>query len=249
MMTAMDKDRLAAFVDGELSPEEAAAVVLHLADHPADQAWVDDVFAANEALQQAFSAPLHDAVPEAIRAAIMGPQPAPNVVDFRARSRGRAIAFGGLALAASVALAVGFLPSLMPDTPAAGFALGPLPPADPVAVVLDRRASGDALQLADGREAMVMATYAMPDGRFCREFEVIDRTAGRIDIGLGCRSGAGWTVEAVIAESVTVESDHGFIPAGGAETDALTQYLKRSGTPQILDPSAEAVVMGQGWSR
>ena len=47
---AMDRARLAAFVDGELSPEDSAAVVMHLADHPADQAYVDDLFAANAAL-------------------------------------------------------------------------------------------------------------------------------------------------------------------------------------------------------
>ncbi len=41
--TVMDKDRLAAFVDGELTPEEAAAVVMHLARHPDDQAYVDDL--------------------------------------------------------------------------------------------------------------------------------------------------------------------------------------------------------------
>ena len=66
-MTAFDKDRLAAFGDGELSPEEAAAVVMHLADHPDDQAWVDDLIAANETLAAAFAAPLHEPVPEAIR--------------------------------------------------------------------------------------------------------------------------------------------------------------------------------------
>jgi anti-sigma factor RsiW len=85
MMTVMDKDRLAAFVDGELSPEEAAAVVLHLADTPVDQAYVDDLFAANEALAQAFGAPLSEPVPEAIHAAIMGPSAATNVVAFRPR--------------------------------------------------------------------------------------------------------------------------------------------------------------------
>lgn len=53
----MDKQHLAAFADGELSPEEAAAVVMYLADHPADQAWVDDLMAANAALAQAFSTP------------------------------------------------------------------------------------------------------------------------------------------------------------------------------------------------
>ena len=247
-MTHMDKDRLAAFVDGELSPEEAAAVVMHLADHPEDQAYVDDLFAATEALQQAFSAPLHEQVPEAIRAVITGSAAPSNVVAFRPASR-KVMAFGGLAMAASIALAAIFLPGLMSGPPPAGFALGPLSASDPVVSVLNSRPSGDALQLADGREAMVVATFDMPDGRYCREFEMIDRAAGRIDIALGCRSGAGWTVEAVIAEVVSEGTDQGFVPAGGAEIDALTQYIERSGSPSLLDTAAEAAVIAQGWVR
>lgn len=247
-MTQMDKDRLAAFVDGELSPEEAAAVVLHLADHSEDQAYVDDLFAAYEALQQAFSAPLHDPVPEGIHAAIIGAAAAPNVVALQSRSR-KAMAFGGLAIAASVALAALFVPGRLSGPSPAGLALGPLLASDPLVAVLDSRASGDALQLADGRETMVVATFEMPDGRYCREFEMIDRAAGRIDIALGCRSSIGWSVEAVIAEVVSAGTDQGFVPAGGAEIDALTQYIERSGTPLVLDTAAEAAVIGQGWTR
>jgi anti-sigma factor RsiW len=38
MTPPMDRERLAAFVDGALAPEDAATVVMHLADHPQDQA-------------------------------------------------------------------------------------------------------------------------------------------------------------------------------------------------------------------
>ena len=82
----IDRTRLAAFVDGELSPEEAAAVVMHLADHPADQAYVDDLFAANAALALLQ----REALPQ--RVAGMAPyfedalhqlQGAPHVTDIR----------------------------------------------------------------------------------------------------------------------------------------------------------------------
>lgn len=244
MMTDMDKTRLAAFVDGALSPEDAAAVVLHLADHLADQAYADDLFAANLALQQAFSAPLHEPVPEAIRQAIMGPAETATVVAFRPRPRW---ALGGLAIAASVALAVAVLPALV-GAPLAGYALGLLPKSDPMIAVLDARASGDALALPDGREAMVLATFEMPDGRYCREFEMIDRTAGRIDFALGCRTTAGWNVEAVVAE-VMIGADQGFVPAEGAEIDTLTRYLERLGATTALDPEAEAALIAQAWRR
>jgi Putative zinc-finger len=251
MRTVMDKDRLAAFVDGELSPEEAAAVVLHLADHPGDQAHVDDLFAANEALIQAFAAPLHEPVPEAIRAAIIGPAAAPagHVVAFRPR---RIMALGGLALAASIAVAAVLLPGLVRGPVPAGIALGPLPAADPVAAVLDTRASGTPVPLADGRETMVLASFDLPDGQICREFEVIDRQAGRIDYAIGCRSGAGWSVTAAIAEAIGSDTGsdtgQGFVPAGDVEADALTRYLERSGVPAVLDPAAEAEAIRRNWS-
>jgi hypothetical protein len=246
MMTTMDKEHLAAFVDGELSPEDAARVVLHLADHPEDQAYVDDLYAANEALAQAFAGPLHEPVPAAIEAAIMGTATT-NVVAFRPRSR-VAVAMVGLALAASVAAAAVLLPGLMGGPPAQGLVLGPLASADPVTGVLDSRPSGTVVQLADGRETMVLATYGMADGRFCREFELIDGKGGRVDYAVGCRVGGAWTIEAAIAEVTAVDAGQGFVPAGGAEVETLTRFLERGGVPVALDAAAEADAIRNGWS-
>jgi hypothetical protein len=247
MNTLMDKDRLAAFVDGELPPDEAAAVVLHLADHPGDQAYVDELYAAGEALAQAFGAPVHEPVPEAIRAAIMGSAEVPSVVPFRARSR-LVVVWSGLAMAAAVAAAAVLMPGLLQKPQPAGIALGPLPAADPVAGVLNSRASGLPVTLEDGRETMVLATFDMPDGRFCREFEVIDRAAGRVDYAVGCLTGDAWRVEAAIAEAIGTGSGDGFVPAGEVEADTLTRYLERKGQPVVLDAETEAGLIGRGWT-
>jgi negative regulator of sigma E activity len=246
-MTTMDRERLAAFADGELPPEEAAAVVLHLARHPDDQAWVDELFAANAALAQAFSDPLHEPVPEAIRAAIFGPAETATVVTFRPRPR-LPLALGGLALAATVAAAALLLPALLRDPAATGVALGPVAAADPVAQLLQTGISGAPAALEDGREVMVLASFAMPDGRFCREFELVDAGSGRVDYAIGCRSGAGWQVEVAIAEAAGSGGAGGFAPAGGAEADMLTRFLERGGAPAPLDAAAEAEAIRNGWA-
>lgn len=244
MTTAMDKDRLAAFVDGELTPEEAAQVVMHLADHPADQAYVDDLYAANEALAQAFAAPLHEPVPGAILATIMGqtaPNTAPNVVPFRRRMP---LVAGGLALAASLVAVALVLPGL--NAGSDGLALGAIAAADPITLTLDGQVSGVPVALTDGRQAMVLASFAMSDGRFCREFELVDSASGRVDYGLGCRSDGPWVIEAVIAEMADI--DQGYVPADGGEVDTLTRYLQRGGEPVLLDANAEVAAIQRRWA-
>ncbi|NEX46552.1 zf-HC2 domain-containing protein [Pseudotabrizicola algicola] len=240
----MDKDHLAAFADGELSPEEAAKVVMHLADNPQDQAYVDELYAANEALARAFSAPLQEPVPEAIREAIMG-KAATNVVFFRPKPK-LALALGGLA--ASVAVAAVLLTGLSGGPQSTGIALGPLAAIDPVAGVLNTGVSGALVQLPDGRTSMVLATFGMPDGRYCREFEVVDIAGGRVDYAVGCRAGETWTIEATIAEAAVEDLGQGFVTASGDEANLLTQFLERGGAPVMLDAAAEADVISKGWS-
>ena len=62
--TTMDKARLAAFVDGELSPEDAAEVVMHLANDPVDQAYVDELMALNVIIADAYDAEIIRMAPE-----------------------------------------------------------------------------------------------------------------------------------------------------------------------------------------
>ena len=59
----MDQRLLNAFADGELEPEEAARVVMHLADCPEDQALVDAIMMMNVLLVRACAGPLEEPVP------------------------------------------------------------------------------------------------------------------------------------------------------------------------------------------
>lgn len=106
--TAMDRNRLAAFADGGLSPEEAAAVVMHLADHPEDQAFVDDLMASNALLVRAFSGPSQEPVPERFRAIILpeeGRDRTADVIPFRRRLHRSLPALAGFGAAAAAVLA------------------------------------------------------------------------------------------------------------------------------------------------
>jgi anti-sigma factor RsiW len=81
--------KLAAFADGELEPEEAARVVMHLADHPEDQAYVDRIAVERALLARAYGPIAAEPVPERIRA----------VIEGREASGARVLAFPPRALA------------------------------------------------------------------------------------------------------------------------------------------------------
>lgn len=242
--TTMDPARLAAFADGELSPEEAAAVVMHLADHPADQAWVDDLMAANAALARAFGAPMTEPVPPRILAAIEGAPAPTTVLPFRRRALPlRGLALGGLALAASVGLVALMLPA--PGGPA--LALGPVEPGARLSAHLDALPSGQTVVLDGGAELTILASLPTAAG-FCREVEVIDRPAARLDMGLACRDDAGWQVQVALSEPLPdAAAGQGHVPADGAETEALTPWLDRLGAGLALDAAAEAQAIARGW--
>ena len=240
----IDRTRLAAFVDGELSPEEAAAVVMHLADHPADQAYVDDLFAANAALAKAFAAPLSEPVPTAIRAVLQA-DPAPaQIIPFRPRARPALIA-GGAALAASLIAALVLFRPAEPLT----LALGPVTAGSPLAQALDTLPSGSPFTETDSRDLMILATLPTDTGP-CRELEVIDRSAAQIEIALACHNqNTGWQIEVVLKESLpTADGQGGFTTAEGAAAQGLSSFLDQRGAGLALSPEAEADLIAKGWA-
>ncbi len=246
MNTDMDPDTLAAFVDGELSPEQAARVVIHLADHPQDQAYVDELMAANVALAQAFAAPLSEPVPAAIHAAIMGASA--NVVPLRPRGWRpdvRMVTYAALAVAAALAM-VAVLPPLATN-PGDGLAIGPVAAGSALDSALTTLASGTPLALEGGAEVMILATLPTPTGH-CREVEVLHHEANRLDLGIACRSdGTPWIVEAMLSETLASSGTDGFVPASGAEAQSLQFALDRLGAGETLLPAAEADLLAKGW--
>lgn len=247
MTTVMDKEELAAFVDGELSSDEAAAVVLHLAEHPDDQAHVDDLFAVNAALAEAFGAPVSERVPDAILATIDGAVARAAILPFQLRPVG---VVAGLAMAAALSAAVVLL--RQHDGPT--LALGPVLGGSALAEAMDLMPSGVATVLPDGREMMVQASFAV-DGGHCREVDVIDNRLGQIEHALVCLDraargdSAGWQVEVVLQQVL----DPGLVDETaidvGAADEELDPFLHARGAGPALTPEEELLAISEIWGR
>ncbi len=241
--TVMDQSRLAAFVDGELSPEEAAEIVLHLADHPQDQAYVDALMTANEALSQAFSDPLDEPVPNAIRETVSGKSKTANVLPFRKRS----VVWLGTGLAAVLALAVTIGPELAGPNDALRLAVGPVENGSALATSLDHLPSGVPETRNSEQSLMVLATLPVNDG-YCREFEIISYEDERVDLGIACFQSDGWVVEVTMSEPLSATgTEDGFVTASGTEMQGLMPFLDRLGAGDALAPAQEASLIERGW--
>lgn len=242
--TVMDKTRLAAFADGELSPEEAAEVVLHLADHPRDQAYVDNVMAANEALSQAFDAPLDDPASQAIENTILGAKQTAEIVPFPKRPS----VWVGAALAAALALAVFTGPSFFTPAQPPRLAVGPISGGSSLSEALNSLPSGVPTAQGADQELLILATLPIAEG-FCREFEVIDHADARIDLGIACMTADTWVVEVTLSEPLASSgTEDGFVTASGAEMQGLLPFLDRLGAGAALAPDDEAALIARGWS-
>lgn len=239
--TTFDKSRLAAFADGELSPEDAASVVMYLADHPEDQAYVDDLMTANAALAHAFAAPISEPVPPAILATIEGrSRVSAKIMGFL---RPPVVAFGGMALAASVVLAL----LLQPAAPDFGLRSGDVAKAQPLFDHLQFLPSGQTVPLAGGQSLTILATLPVEAG-FCREVEVIDSANQRRDVALACTEGNGWRIAVAVSETLPAQiSDPGYVPASGTGVDALAPWLDRLGAGMTLNAAAETKAISGGW--
>lgn len=245
MTSAMDKTKLVAFVEGELSPDEAEEVVAHLASHPEDRAYVETLLSSNALLQQAFVNPPEDGLSNASgdKTATRRASPKPS-----SSKRFWPFALGGFAVVIALAEFGFLLPGQTVAPVPAGLALGPVPATDPVVTVLETRATGAEQQLDAGRAAKVLATFRVPDGRYCREVQLIDAKAARIDLGLACRLPTGWRVDAMFAQVIAGGQAADYLPADHDAMTALKRYVLRTGAPEPLDATAEAEAMGRGWT-
>ena len=169
-----------------------------------------------------------------------------NVVPFHRRPV--AMAGAGLALAASVALAVVILPELRAGSSDTLLALGPVAEDTALDRALENLPSGVPRALASGQEIMILATLPVADG-FCREVEVIDEDADRLDFGIACLDETSWTVEVTLSEPLSSSgTEDGFVTASGAEVQGLQPFLDRLGAGLPLDADAEASAIAQGWA-
>ena len=257
-MTEIDDEVLMAYADGTLDAEAREAVEARLAESPELRDLVKRMQRSAELLAEAYDAPMKEAPPQALIDTILGGES--NVVSLgrRRESRGGWREWGGLSIAASIALAVGIGIGSWVLGPGAGLqgntylAVGPVPKDSVLHQVLETRASGDALTLGSGGQKMVtVLTFRDGAGRPCREVEMVpaDLTDLPAEVGIACRGDEGtWTLEgaAEVAVDLVREGD-GFKPVAGPEAETVEAVLEAIGAGPALSPDDEARLLENAW--
>jgi hypothetical protein len=247
----MPRERLEAFVDGELSPEDAAQVVMHLATSPEDRAYVERLERVNRALTDLYAAPLALPVPEHLRRAILGPEADWGRAAPPRRGPRRAWLVAGVAMAASVAIAIGLSLTRDGGRPGAQISAGPVGAGTPLQEVLERQPSGTPRSVADGVTLAVVGTFYDRDDRPCRELEAVraaDRTA---EHAIACRGvGGAWHVELAVSQPLIEDaaSPTSYTPAAGPASAALDGALNALGAGSFLSADEESRLLGSNFA-
>ena len=238
-MTSYDDETLMRRVDGELTPEQGAAIDAAAAGDPA----LADRLAALRGLRaltrQAFPAEA-DPRDDALAALIAGAAPAARGPSWTARLKA-AFAPSLLPVWAAGAAAA-FVLGLMVGGPGAepGFVVGPqgqIADAD-LTRVLDQRLAGQGADV-DGRA--VGLTFRDTEGRWCRTFSAGDDGVA----GLACRADDHWTVQALAPFTATgpdaIRTASADIPA------AVLAAVDAAQVGDVLDAAAETQARDGGW--
>lgn len=228
-------ERLAAWIDGALSPEEAEAFEREMAADPELAARARE-WKANDAFIAGALAPIADAPIDHDLLARMGlvgsvgaTQSAPPLAanDNPSWWRRHSLPLGG-------AIAAGLAAVLLIGLPGGG------EQADALSLALDITPSLQKARLADGREIEPTLTVRAADGRWCREFRTAEET------GLACRDGKGWKLEGT-AKRAGPDSMGEVGLASGADGSALDGTYRRIGAGDPLGGAEEARLIKEKW--
>lgn len=255
----LDEERLSAYVDGELAPDERADVERELAADADAAAWVAEQRALRATLAATFDAALREPVPERLLAATREPGGAAAAND------GASVARAGVsdleaARARRSAVVERRRRWALPEwsAVAASFVLGA------IAVLAFRGGSSDApVAMRDGRlvagSALAAALTAQPagtpgevtvafsfrdrDGALCRAFTV-DSTESAL-AGYACRNGADWRVDVLAPAARRAGGD--YAQAGSVLPQVVLDSIDAQIAGEPLDATAEAAARREDW--
>jgi hypothetical protein len=244
---AIDDERLMAYADGVLSPDEAAEVERAIAVDEALAAKVAAFADSRTMVRRALGAapPVSDKLAATIRAMAEadatrreGPAGLAQVIDLA--SRRRTVPFWQLPIAASVALAVGVFggwvgkPATHDTDSIAGAAITEGALVEALAAVK----SGERTDIGNDTTFTAIASFRDGNGQFCREFEH-DRVEGDTVVAVACRNDKAWSVRFAVASAAT--DDTGYVPASSLDTLDAWLSATEAGAPMSEDEEAAAL--------
>lgn len=246
MRTYTDEE-LVAYADGELPAEQAHAIARAAAADAALARRIERFVQTRRVLGEAFAARLAEPVPQRLIDAVAAP--GGKVTPLRRAAPART--WMPMALAASLALAVGLSVSLWLPRERGGVAIAGLPAdAAALAEALDRGLSGEPRQIARGGRAyeiLPTATLQTAAG-WCREFDSRLEGGGAPARarGVACRQDDGhWRLVAAAAVDAVTAPGGEYAPAGGAGPDLAAAL----GGAVRLTPAQEAALIRDNWQQ
>lgn len=266
-MTPTD-EKLSAYLDGELSPEEMDQITDQLATDPtlasrletlrASDAWLSRQFEAAD--QKPIRTDTLDLIKEFSGDRVntqQEPSENDNVVALTPRSRWAPLAESlswGHAIAASVALFIGIGAGWQfggAERSASKIATlqtaGLIVPASPLYEVLETTPSLQRINLdSNSASARALMSFESVDGEYCRELQI--SSAESHSRSVACRTGGGWLVKATVARSgPALENGTDFVPASSAESALIDQTILSLMKNDALSSADEGQLISKGW--
>lgn len=228
-------DELMAYLDGELSPQDAARIETALAGDAALRAEYDSQKAVSQSLRNAFAPVLDAPLPDRLLQAARHRSIFDSVRNlFAVHPFGLGGAMAGAALAAGLVLGIFVVPHDRGDFASRSDGLvarGGL------AHALDTRLAANQ---ADGGRVAVGISFRNGSDRYCRTF-----TAGG-SAGIACHDDGEWRVKA-LAPANRGSSGGGYRMAAGEMPDAIRDAAAAMMHGSALDAAEEAKARAAGW--
>lgn len=224
----VEDEKLMAFADGELSPDERKEIERALAADEGLRRKVEAHRQLRQELASAFDGALQEPVPVRLRAAAEASQVV-HIADRRAqRWSGRNWGAMAASLAAGLLLGVGLMRA---DGPLLAVEEHGLVAQGALARALETQLAADA-----PGAVRIGLTFRARDNRFCRTFELMRGGMA----GLACKENEHWTIAMAASQQPSGEVRMAAAPEVMAAVDALIE-----GEP--LDAAGEARARDGGW--
>jgi hypothetical protein len=237
---SFDMSMLSAYVDGELTPAEIAEVEALLAESAEARESVERLRAMNGLLVAAYDEPLRAALPPALRASLgHGARPR--------RLRRWWPAAGGMALAASIALAIGLIFGEYRSSDAT-LTAGQIARSSPFHELFETQTDGTQTDLSEV-SATLVATFLDGQGRPCREVEISEVRLQSRTQAVACRSDGTWIVEVIVARPGSAPEERSdYTPASGGGGEVIAAALDALGVGPVLGPAELDELIDAGWN-
>jgi negative regulator of sigma E activity len=259
-MNTHDDELLSSYLDSELAAAEARELERRLAKDRTLQARLEALRGADAATRKLYAAVDAAPMPASVSRLLAAAEPAAKPVAKSKRSNVLAFPARGLrqfwqmpvAIAASVALVVGFMVSKMaeqvPDAASSTATLTArtITPDSDLFGLLEGQASGQAASLGGGISGQALLSFTDHSGRYCRQLRLDGAAASTHAVA--CREASGWTLEALAYGDAMTDGQYQQASSAtpvsiGSAIDGLI------GARDPLDPEEENIAISKGWEK